>query len=134
MMAENFASQTLEPEIRKLEDLRSRFLINEDFAALEALIADDLVHVHTTGVIDNKSSYLHAVKTRLRFLTIERQSLVVKSFKNFAIMTGPLHQAIQMRNTGQIIETEAIATQVWIKQNRTWVQSNFQSTRVGRSY
>jgi ketosteroid isomerase-like protein len=120
----------IESEIRRLEELRNRSLVIEDVKTLASLIADDIVHVHTTGVVDDKTSYLQAVTTKLKFIQIDRPQLSIRVLGNVAIATGPLNQVIQLRDTGQVIKTSAIATQVWVKEAKGWVQTSFQATRL----
>jgi hypothetical protein len=122
--------ESTERAIRTLEGVRCRCLIEQDFETLDTIIADDLHHIHSTGAVENKASYMQTIRTRLRFLEIKRPSIDVKVFENVAIATGPLSQVIQVRANDQILETTAVVTQIWIKQACGWVQSNFQSTRT----
>ena len=117
-------------EIKSLEARRIQALLANDADKLSALIADDLVHVHATGKVENKPEYMEGVRTRLEFLKIERVDLKVRAVGDVAILTGPLNQEVRLRTTGNVLNLMAVATQVWVKRAGGWVQSSFQATRV----
>jgi hypothetical protein len=84
-------------EIKQCEEARGKALVSADWKALDALVAGDVVHIHANGHIENKAQYLESVKTKLKFLKVERVSLNVRSYDEIAIATGVLHQT--MANT-----------------------------------
>jgi hypothetical protein len=45
-----------EKEILALEDKRFGAMIGRDFKALEAMVHDDLLYTHSSGVTDTKAS------------------------------------------------------------------------------
>jgi ketosteroid isomerase-like protein len=118
-------------EIVEAETARGRALVNRDWATLAALLSEDLVHIHATGLIDGKPAYLEGVKTKLDFLKVERISLDVRVRDDWAIATGVLNQAVRIKGPETIVEFQAATTQVWIRSNGRWVLSSFQATRLG---
>lgn len=112
-------------EIKRLEAARCRALAANDFAALDALLADDLVHIHTTGMVETKAQYLAGAQNRIQFLSAERGELNVRVYGDVAVATGPLDQAIRMRATGQERRLESITTQVWRKTGGRWLICSF---------
>ncbi len=117
-------------EIKNLEARRVQALLANDAEKLSALMAEDLVHVHATGRVENKAEYMEGVRTRLEFLKIERSELQIRMFGDVAVATGPLNQEVRLRNSGNLVDLKAVATQVWVKRAGGWVQSSFQATRV----
>ncbi len=117
-------------EIKSLEDQRVQALLANDLEKLSALVAEDVVHIHTTGKVENKAEYLNGVKTRLEFLKIDRPDLKVRVVGDVAVATGALNQEVRVRASGAILDIKAVATQVWVKQAGGWVQTSFQATRV----
>ena len=117
-------------EIKSLEDQRVQALLANDLEKLSALVAEDVVHIHTTGKVENKAEYLNGVKTRLEFLKIARPDLKVRVVGDVAVATGALNQEVRVRASGAILDIKAVATQVWVKQAGGWVQTSFQATRV----
>ncbi len=117
-------------QIRKLEDERSRALVAGDLQALSALLADDLVHIHTTGVVETKAEYLAGVQNRLQFLSAERLDYKVRVYGETAVATGRLNQAVKIRATGQERRLEAVTTQVWRKAGGRWVICSFHACLI----
>jgi len=118
-------------EIEEAEAVRGRALVSRDWAELAALLSEDLVHIHATGLIDDKAAYLEGVKTKLDFLKVERISLAVRVRDDWAIATGVLNQAVRIKGPETVVEFQAATTQVWTRSNGRWVLSTFQATRIG---
>ena len=117
-------------EIKRCEEARGKALVSADWKALDALVADDVVHIHANGHIENKVQYLESVKTKLEFLKVERVSLNVRSYGEIAIATGVLHQTIRVKGPGTVVEIQAATTQTWIRRNGSWLQNSFHASRI----
>ena len=117
-------------EIARLEENRARALVQADWGALAALIADDLVHIHATGLVENKAAYLEGVRTKLEFLEVKRESLTVRGYGEIAIATGILNQVIRVKASGAVVKASTATTQTWVRKGTTWLQNTFQATRL----
>lgn len=117
-------------EICRLEECRARALVTSDWDGLAALIADDLVHIHATGLVEDKAAYLEGVRSKLEFLEVRRESLTVRSYGELAVATGILRQVIRIKATGAIAKVSTATTQTWVKRDSTWLQNTFQATRL----
>jgi len=114
-----------------LEQARSRALVEEDHARVAELFADDLVYVHTTGLVQGKAEYLAYAKTAVQYLAIERGELHIRFYgEGVAVMTGPQCNTLQKRGGDQPIRGEGFATQVWTLGAQGWQISSFQATRL----
>ena len=47
-----------EKEILEQEDRRFAAMVGEDFGSLEAMVHDELIYTHSSGVVDTKASWL----------------------------------------------------------------------------
>lgn len=122
-----------ETDIRALLDReaeRCAALVADDIERLSALLTDDLVHIHTSGVTDDRQAYLHGVSERMAFLRVERGPLNVRLFGKAAVMTGNLDQTIRMRASGAEVHIRAMVTQVWTFGESGWRIASFQATRL----
>jgi len=120
-----------EAEIRGAEAARIASLLTGDHDKLASLLADDLVHIHANGLRDSKASYLASVSEKLDFLQMKRPELQIRLSGDVAIVTGTLNQTLRIRDTGAVIEMQAVATQVWVKNSGAWQQNTFHATRLG---
>jgi ketosteroid isomerase-like protein len=113
-----------------LERQRAQALIRRDAAALEALMPAELVHIHSTGTVMNKSQLMDYVMTTLQFLELERSELKVQVFGDVAVMTGRMHARMQRVDKPEPVSADSWVTQVWVRQERGWVQSHFHAVRA----
>ena len=110
-------------EIIDLERQRCAALIAGDIGALHGLMADDLIHIHGSGQIDDKAAYLKGVETKYTFHRIERGDLNVRIYGEVAIVVGTLSQTVSVHGVEKRKEIEALATQTWIRGSAGWKQN-----------
>jgi len=117
-------------EVLDAEDRRRFALINEDYAAVEQHLADDLVYVHTSGLVHDKVQYLANAKNVVRYLGIERDQLQVRVYGDIAVMTGFQVSTLQRRSEEKSVKAEGFVTQVWIRGAQGWSMSSFHGSRL----
>ncbi|GBL60817.1 hypothetical protein PCLA_21f0027 [Pseudomonas citronellolis] len=118
-------------ELLALERERQRVLVEEDHAGLERLFADDLLYVHTTGLVQDKAQYLDYARHAVRYLAVERGELQVRLFGDgLVLMSGPQCNLLQKRGGGEPVRAEGFATQLWVKGGEGWRIASFHGTRV----
>lgn len=113
--------------ICETEQRRQAALISVDLDALDALFDDDLLHIHSTGLVHSKSELLQHIGRRRAFISVERGPLQVRLDGNIAVMTG--RQVSRMRSTkGDEVLMDGFVTQVLRKSDAGWKFINFQLT------
>lgn len=118
-------------ELLALEQERRRALIEEDYPRVAKLFADDLVYVHTTGLVQGKADYLEYARSAVQYLDIERGELLVRFYgEHLAVMTGTQCNTLRKRGGDQSIRGEGFATQVWTFGSEGWQISSFHGTRA----
>jgi ketosteroid isomerase-like protein len=114
-------------ELLALEEQRCDAINRQDWGALAAMLADDLVHVHANGLTQDKAVYLQHVSSRPR--RTERRDLVVRMHGDTAVMTGKLVNI--MDGEAPSSDTPVLAAmQVWVRRGDTWQQAAFQATGI----
>jgi ketosteroid isomerase-like protein len=116
--------------IARRERERGEALTSGNAAALSALLADDLVHIHGNGRIETKAEYLKSVSQQLEFLSVERPTYDVKVFGDFALAFGRLDQKVRVKASGAEVEMRAATLQSWTRRGGLWQQLSFQATRL----
>ena len=114
---------TVRDEILALEKRRCTALTSGDVEALGELMADDLVHIHGNGAMDDKAGYLNGVETKYVFHRVERGDLNVRMYGDIAVVIGPLDQTVSVRGIDKLNQIKAIATQTWVRTSAGWKQS-----------
>jgi len=117
-------------KIIALDEARRAAMIAEDFAALDRLLADDLVHIHAAGNADTKAQYLKMIADFCGFEAIERGPVTVRFYGDTAVMTGRMTHTVRIKPTGAVRTMEAFGTQVWARQGDGWRQVLYQATEI----
>jgi ketosteroid isomerase-like protein len=115
--------ESIKQEILRQEQKRVEALISADVAALDGLIADDLVHIHADGKIDGKADYLHGVANKYKFHAVERGELRIRIYGDLAVVNGPLNQVLSVSGTDKQHKISAVVTQVWVRVADGWKQN-----------
>ncbi|MBW8302031.1 MAG: nuclear transport factor 2 family protein [Hydrogenophaga sp.] len=124
-------SEQAHAEVLAAEDRRRAALVASDMEALADLMEDDLIHVHTTGIVQTKAQLLHHAGEFLQFYAVERGPLTVREVgPDAVIVTGSMTNTVGKRGTEEKIEVHSFVTQVWVKRAGQWRTKSFQATRL----
>jgi uncharacterized protein (TIGR02246 family) len=122
---------TIEQQLLQAERSRRDALVADDMEAFALLIADDVTHVHTTGIVHSKAELLGHAGGFLRFIDIERRDLRVRVIdEDHAVMTGGMTNIVARRGHDEQVEVNAFVTQVWGRRDGRWQIINFHATRL----
>jgi len=114
--------------ILEAERMRQEALVALDLAALDKLFADDLVHIHSTGLTHNKGELLRHIERRRGFTAIERGPLEVRVEGNLALVTGRITNHMRAPDGAGEIVLEGMVTQVLRRSTDGWKFIHFQFT------
>ncbi len=104
-------------------------MVDKDFEELAALLADDLVYVHTSGEVESKPQFLQRLRSgSLRYRSIEPADVRVRMYGDTAVVTGRSHMAVT--NSGSDREFEILYTAVYATNGGRWQLVSWQSTRI----
>lgn len=113
--------------ILEAENRRRAALVAVDMAELDALFADDLVHVHSNALVHDKAALLAHIAHNRAFLAIERGPLTVRRYGDVAVLTGGMTNWMR-RNDGAEIVLGGMVTQVLRREDGVWRFTSFQLT------
>lgn len=117
-------------EVLAAERQRQAALIAADFATLDQILADDLIHVHGGGNVDSKAQYFHLLQTLFTFVAIERPNPEIRLLGDAALMTGEMTQTVRLTASGEVKTIRAFGTQVWTRRDGGWQQVLYQATEI----
>lgn len=114
--------------ILDLERRRQEALVAVDLAALDAMFCDDLVHVHSTGLVQDKTELLRHIDRKRGFIAIERGSLTIRIEGTTAVMTGTMTSRMRTPNGADETVMRSFVTQVLRHTDQGWRFISFQLT------
>ena len=116
-------------EVIKQEDARYAAQMTNDFAAMEKLIADDLVYIHSSSVVDNKQSYIESMRSGMvKYKVMRRSDVKVRTFGCIATITGLGNFDVQLNDKDLSIELRFHS--IWAKRDGKLQFVSWQATRT----
>ena len=104
-------------------------MVQNDVAALETLLADDLVYIHTTGRMESKRQFLDSLRSgALRYRSIEPSETVIRTAGDAAIVTGRAKMAVTINGADRNFEIRYTA--VYRSTGGRWQLVSWQSTQI----
>jgi len=115
-------------DLIKSDQQRHNALLASDTDALDALFTDDVIYLHSSGVIDNKQVYLDGLKQgKTKYLQIDYQPAEYRVFNGFALILGKV--AMQLLIEGAEKEVRALIISTWRFENHRWRMMSWQATK-----
>ena len=119
-----------ESELRELEARLYQAMITQDFAALDRLLADDVVYVHSTAVAESKAEYFAGVRKGLYdYERIESRSVGIRLCGDVAVMNGTVDMSVGARGQRKDL-IHLLFVLVWAKRAGDWKLVHRHATRM----
>ncbi len=117
-------------DVAAAEQALYRAMIAQDFAALDALLADNLVYIHSTAVAEDKRGYLAGVRNGLYdYGAIKSRDVTIRHCGDVAIQTGIVTMSVAARGEAKV-PTTLLFTLVWKREPEGWRLWQRQATRI----
>jgi hypothetical protein len=111
------------------EDARYAAQTTEDFAAMERLLGDDLVYIHSSAVVDTKASYIQLIRSgEVHYRVMKRDDVTVRTYGCIAILSGHANYDVTIK--GKDVAVELRFHSIWAKRNGQLQFVSWQATRV----
>lgn len=117
--------------VRSLEDARIAALCSQDAEALERLLSDSMVYVHSSGMIDTKGSFLgHVRNGPIQYKTFERRDVEAHAAGEGTVLFRG-EAAVTVEFDGNPLDLDFRYLAVWVKHGGGWRFEAWQSTSTG---
>ncbi|MFZ5774612.1 MAG: nuclear transport factor 2 family protein [Thermodesulfobacteriota bacterium] len=123
----------IEQEIKALDMAWGEAAGKGDGAALNALLSEELYHVHATGTIENKTTYVESLASgKRKHAPIVPQQVVVRVYGDTAVSTGRFKMVAYKEGMPQpMVDQINLYTHVWRKTGKGWQLAVHQATAEG---
>lgn len=117
-------------DIAAAEQNLYRAMIARDFTALDAILADDLVYVHSTAVAETKEGYFAGVRDGLyEYASIESDQAAGAIHGDVAVQTGGSRMSVGRRGQPKA-SINLLVTLVWKREPSGWRLWRRHATRM----
>ena len=120
---------SVKDEVAGAEKAWATAVLGGDFATLDKLLAPDLIYTHSSGLLDNRTTYFARVKGGAsKYDTLQEEPLTVNVHGNTAIV----HCKVRMKGVadGQPFNVYGLMLHVWVKEGGRWKLAAHQATRL----
>jgi ketosteroid isomerase-like protein len=115
-------------QIRALEARRYEAVTAGDLAALDGLLAADLVYTHSDASADSKQSYLERLAAgHFKYGPISHPETSIVVHGDCALVIGDMRGEVQIAGQVRVLNSRSLA--VWVRENGSWVLLAFQPTK-----
>jgi ketosteroid isomerase-like protein len=119
--------EVTEKEILALGDRRYQAMTSQNWPALEALLHDDLVYTHSSGVADTRASWLAAMKSgKTKYKSARCGERKVRIYGDVALVSGKADFEAEVN--GQPRSLKLAFLEAWAKTPQGWKFVAWQST------
>jgi hypothetical protein len=116
-------------EILAAEDARYAAMTGDDFAALEASFADDLVYIHSSALVDSKRTYIDSLRNgSVKYVSMRRSDERVRVFGCVAALTGLGNFDVRLNDKPLSVEVRFHS--VWARRDGRLQFISWQATRT----
>ena len=116
-------------EALKAEDARYAAQMSNDFAAMDRLIANDLVYIHSSALVDNKQTYIESMRTgAVKYRVMRRSDVIARTFGCVATLTGNGNFDVTVNDKEMTVELRFHA--IWAKRDGKVQFISWQATRL----
>lgn len=108
---------------------RFRLMTANDLDSLSAMLADDLVYIHSDAVVEDKAGFLERMRSGgIRYRSISPVESKVRFDGNLAIVTGLAAVSVTL-NGNDNRDVTLLYTAVYRNAGGRWLLASWQSTR-----
>lgn len=94
------------------ERRRQQAFITADIDALDVMLASDLIHIHSTGMVHDKAQLLAHLRKMGGFVAIDRDEPRIHLAGDIAVLTGEIRNTVRSLQSGEMMVRHGFSTLV----------------------
>ena len=127
--AQSCTGTITEEETTAAEDARYAAQTANNFDTMQKLFGEDLVYIHSSAVVDNKTTYIESMSSgTVKYRIMRRSDVKVRTFGCLAMLTGNADFDVTVK--GQELSVQLRFTSTWAKRDGGLQFVSWQATRV----
>jgi len=118
-----------ESDVVTAEVARYEAQTGDDFIAMDRIIGDDLVYIHSSSVVDDKPAYINSMRSgTVKYRTMRMLENKVRIYDCLAIMTGTARFEVTVK--GSDITVDLRFSEAWARRGDDLQFVSWQATRI----
>jgi ketosteroid isomerase-like protein len=123
------AAQSAVDAVKAAEAKRFDVTVKGDYKALDDLLADDLIYVHSNGKMDNEKAFLEGLTSgRSKYKKIESVEMKARQVGELVLIDGRVNVTVE--TNGQSNDLDLTYLDVWAKRAGKWQMVSWHSARM----
>src|SRR5262245_37875797 len=124
-------AQNAEQDVRKAERDRFNAMLKNDIAALDKLLAPELIYTHGDGRVVDKAAFIADLKTGdFKYVSIDAAEPKVRLFGDTAIVVGTAGMSVV--NKGAPAKIRIVYSTTQVRRNGSWQMVSWHATRLAQ--
>jgi ketosteroid isomerase-like protein len=116
-------------EVKAAENEWLTGITKNDFRKLDQVLADELVYLHSTGVMDSKASYVKSLQSgKQKYVSGKINDLKIRVYGQTAVLNGDAN--FEFVTDGKPGKAHLKYTHVFVKGGKGWQLVSHQSLKV----
>jgi ketosteroid isomerase-like protein len=116
-------------EVKAAENEWLTGITKNDFRKLDQVLADDLMYLHSTGVMDSKASYVKSLQSgKQKYVSGKINDLKIRVYGQTAVLNGDAN--FEFVTDGKPGKAHLKYTHVFVKGGKGWQLVSHQSLKV----
>ena len=112
-----------------LPNKRFQAILTKDSLKLNQFLADDVIIIHSNGLIENKKEHIHNIMSgKIVYSQMEIKEIVSKNQRKTKINSGIVE--VTGKFDGKEFDVRLRFTEVYKKHKGKWQLTNWQSTKI----
>lgn len=122
--------RTINPsDVMRAEMQRYDAQTQDDFVAMERILGDDLVYIHSSSVVDDKQAYIGSMRAgTVKYRTMRLVDSQIRVYDCIALMTGTARFEVTVKGTDLTVDLRF--TEAWAKRGDDLQFVSWQATRI----
>ncbi len=123
------SAQSADADVRKAERDRFAAMVKNDVAALDKLLAPELIYTHGDGRVVDKAGFIADLKTGdFKYVSIDAADPKVRVIGDTAIVAGAAGMSVV--NKGAPAKIRIVYSNTQLRRNGSWQMVSWHATRL----
>jgi uncharacterized protein (TIGR02246 family) len=124
-----FAATGAAAEVEAIERARFQTWVKGDVAAMQKVMADDVLYCHSNGQCQTKQEFIAEIESKQRvYKKMELISMKAKALGSYAVLINGTVEVSAEAAGGKVAQFKGIYTSVYVRRDQRWQLISWQST------